>query len=101
MVLADIGDIQIARQAVETESPGIAQAQRPEFRAPLGPVHPGIVGGNPVRKPVNVDSEQLAQEFVGILCPILRIATAAAIAHADIQEAIGTELQLSLIHISA
>src|SRR3989442_5449610 len=92
VVLADVGDEEIPRQPVEAEPPGVAETVRPDLgprarRAPEGVRCRDRIGSGAV----HVDAEDLAEELAEILGAVAGIARAAAVAHADIEEAVRAE----------
>ena len=122
MVLADVGDVEIAGLAVEGERPGIANAVGPDLRTGLGVdlgelllAHAeerhllergeeGIVLGNGVGAVrggvLHVDAEHFPQQQIQVLACAEHIALPATITHADIHVAIGTKGHLAAVVIA-
>src|SRR5574342_608339 len=87
-VLPDIPDVQVAGLPVEGETPRVAQPQRPN----LGPVADGLsiwIGrGNGVRHRISgldVETQEFAQQDVGVLGVVGYVAAASAIPGASVQ----------------
>src|SRR5439155_24000036 len=90
-VLADIRDVEQPAGRVERIAPRVAQAQRPDLRSPTS-VLERIARGNRIRvTAVYIDPQQLAEQRIGVLGPVLGISSRAAVAHADVEHAVGTE----------
>ena len=69
-ILADIGNIHVARLAIERPAPRIAQSEGPDFIGDFRIEEEGIVGGNGVitsgvGSPLHVDTQHLSEEGVG------------------------------------
>ena len=84
--LPDVADREVAGGAVEREAPGVAQ--------PVG-VH---LGGRAARP--GVDAEDLPQSTARVLRVVGRVVARAAVAGADVQEAVGAELQLPAVVVA-
>ena len=106
--LSDVADDHGAGAAeagvVEGPLPRVAEAEGPD----LGPgvdrrvVDEGVVGGHAqavgVRRwHVDIDAEHLAEQRGGILRAVLGIVAAAAVAHPDVEVAIGAEVQRAAV----
>src|SRR2546427_9841729 len=96
--LADVGDEEIPPQPVEAEPPGVAETVRPDLgprarRAPEGVRCRDRIGSGAV----HVDAEDLAEELAEILGAVAGIARAAAVAQADIEEAVRPERELPAV----
>ena len=96
--LADVAHPELAGPAIEAEAPGIAHAERKNFVAP-GRVDEGIVerrgierARNRVRM-IDVDTQYLAQQHIGVLCVVRRIVARAAVTRPQVQVAVGSEGQ--------
>ena len=90
LVLAHVADVE--RRPVERDPPGVAQAQRPDLRPSADAVRMGIAGRDRVgRRAVDVDPQELAEQALRILGPVLRVVRAAAVPHADVEQPVGTE----------
>src|SRR3989442_992055 len=90
-VLADIRDVEQAARGVEGEAPRIPQTHGPDLRSTAARCE-RIVRGNGIRIAViHVDPQQLAEQRVGVLCTVLRIAARAAVAHADVEHPVQHE----------
>ena len=88
-VLADIGDVEIV--AIEGVAPRIAEAGQENFRRAAA-VREGVGRRDGVGlRPVHVDAQHLSEQRVEVLPVSLRIAAAAAVAHADVEKAVGAE----------
>ena len=99
-VLADIPDPKVIRFAVERESPGIAHAKHPDFRAVSGHADERVARRNAVRSHrdglgsaglAHVEPKDLAEQHVRVLCAILRVPARTAVTHSDVQIVVGTE----------
>src|SRR5919198_1153037 len=83
LALADIGDVEVAIRGVEAETPGIAQA---------------VADDVPCRPPyVRIRAQQLSEPDREVLCAVSRIARRPSVAHADVQQLVGPELQLPAV----
>src|ERR1051325_9198604 len=80
-VLADVADPEVAGLAVEGEAPRVAQAVRPDLPAR----GEGVARGDGIRRPVDVDAEDLAEELVEVLSAVGGGAGAAAVAAAGVE----------------
>src|ERR1043165_1064508 len=99
LVLADVGHPEVAGLAVEGETPRVAQAVRPDLAARAGARGERVGGGDGVRRAVDVDARELAEKLAEVLAVIVRIAAGAAVADADVEVAVGPELQLAAVVI--
>ena len=99
--LSDVADVEVAREPVEREPPGVAQAEGPGLgRARRPDVR--VVGGDAVVRRavhvlVDVDAQQLAEQRVARLRVALRVVGVAAVAHADVEVGVRSELQLAAV----
>ncbi len=84
-------DPELAGLAIEREAPGVAQADRVDLGPPAAPGVRVVPRNGVGLAPIDVDSQDLAEQLVGILGAVLRIAARAAIAHADVEETIRSE----------
>src|SRR5687768_1422081 len=108
VALADVAGPEIARRAVEAESPGVAKAVCVYLRAFLGArahavrapriAEPAVVGRDRViRAARDVDPQELAQELASVLRIILRIAARAAVPERHVQHAVRAESEMSAV----
>ena len=104
--LADIGNDQRAGAAVsrivETVPPRVAQAERPDLGKDVGTTGEWIAGRNRIagrmlRTDRDVDPQHLAEECQRILGPVAWIAAGAAVAEADVKEAVRPEDQIAAV----
>src|SRR6266571_9054849 len=91
IVLPDIRDEHVARDAVETESPRIAQAERPDL------VVEWIRRRNGVGLRADIDPQDFSEEYGEVLGVAEGIADETAISDADVEKAIGPELKLTAV----
>src|SRR5690606_7734919 len=95
VTLSDIRNIEIAGFAIERESPGIAETQRPDFPTSAICADKRIVVRYAICERiatcVDIDSQDLAQERAEVLTVPLRVSTAAPIAQPDVEIAIRPE----------
>ena len=100
-ILSDVTDKQVSGLPIEGKSPGIAKAVSPDFIFSRRIRHEWIVRRNAVGKPaVHIDAQDLSKQGGQSLGVVLRVAAVAAVACADIQIAVGAELQLSAVVIA-
>ena len=83
--MPDVGDVEVAGRAIEGEPPGIAQAV--SHRLPCGTALQ------------RVDPQQLAELDAQILRAVPGVPGRAAVAHADVEQAVRPELQLAAVVI--
>ena len=83
--LAHVADPERPGGAVEREAPRVAE--------PLG------VDGHAHRRDVDVEPQELAEAAPAVLCASLRVAGAAAVAHAHVEPSVRPELQLAAVVI--
>src|SRR5439155_6927702 len=98
--LADVGDVEVPCQPVEREAPGVAKTVRPDLGIGVRSADERVVGRNPVRVPVvlaGIDPQDLPAPVVQILSVVVRIAGAAAVTRADVEEPVGSELELAAV----
>src|SRR3954452_7979042 len=81
LVLADVGDRDVARPAVEREPPRVAQADREDAR----------------RAPRGVEAQDLAQQPVRVLRVAERVAAQATVTGAGVEAPVGAELKLTAV----
>src|SRR2546430_1184387 len=91
-VLTNVRDVEETGRPVEGVPPRIPQPDGPDLASPVGRTSVGVVRRIAVGvAPVYVDPQQLAEQRVAILRAVLRIATRAPVAHADVQHAVRPE----------
>ena len=100
-ILADIAGEELAGHAVKRKAPGIAQTVSPDLGQAAGRSK-RIVRRDRVLLPrsegaVHVDPQDLAEQRLQVLSVALRIALAAAVAQADVEEPVGPESELAAI----
>ena len=83
VALADVGHPEVAGGAVEGEAPRVAE--------PVPGDLPARLGGGDVRP------QELAERGAKVLGALLGVAGGAAVAHADVQQPVGAELQLAAV----
>ena len=82
-VLADVADVEVVREPVEREAPRVAQP---------------VAGDLPARAAlVDVQAQQLAEADAQVLRAVARVAARAAVAHPDVEPAVGPELELAAV----
>ena len=100
-VLPHVADPHVAGGAIEREPPWVAQTDGPDLGAPLRGARERVACGNGVRQARvavrHVDAEDLRQPRGGVGAVVVGILLAAAIAKADVQHAVGPELQVAAI----
>ena len=98
LVLADVRDPQVAVVPVEREPPRVAQPCRPDLVTcvELVVADEGVVGGNR-RIDRRVQSEHLAEQRGGVLRTTAGVAARPAVAQADVEHAVGTELDVTAV----
>src|SRR6266567_153825 len=90
-VLAHVPDVEQAARRIEGEAPRISQTQGPDLGGATAR-RKRIVHRNGIRVAViHVDPQQLAEQRVGVLRTVLRIAPRAPVAHPDVQHPVGPE----------
>ena len=100
LILSDITDHQVSGQAIKRKAPWISQPIGPDLRA-----LPALAGerislrDRIAARGLRVDPQQLAEEDVHVLAVVAGIALTPAVADADVQVPIGTELQLAAVVI--
>ena len=88
-VLADIGDVEIV--AIEGVAPRIAEAGQKNLRRAAS-LRERIGRRDCVGLlPVHIDAQHLSEQRVEVLAVSMRIAAAAAVAHADVEKTVGAE----------
>ena len=101
LALADVADPEVARLRVEAEPPGLAEAPSPDLRQRTGPTPERVVGRDSIRPiplgMVDVDPEHLAQEDAQVLAMASRVFLGAGVAHADVEEPVGAEGQVTAV----
>ena len=93
-VLADLADHQIAREAVEREAPRVADAVGVDLGSGAGGkrlARRDRVGLS--ARGARIDAQDLAEQDAGVLS----IGAHTAVAHADVEVAVGAELQLAAV----
>ena len=102
-VLPHVADPHVAGGAIEREPPWVAQTDGPDLGAPLRGARERVACGNGVRQARvavrHVDAEDLRQPRGGVGAVVVGILLAAAIAKADVQHAVGPELQVAAVVI--
>ncbi len=97
-ILSDVADVEVAGHPIEAESPRIAQPQRPDLRPAQARGRERVVRGIRVgRRVVDVDAQHLAEQLVRILRAVARIVAAAAVARADVEQAVRAEAQRAAV----
>ena len=84
--LADVSDPEVARELVEGEAPGVAQAVGPDLPTAAGLAGEGIVGRDRVRRAAHVEAQELPRQLRQVL-------RAAVVALRGVQHAVGSERQ--------
>src|SRR5213083_2318283 len=79
-ILSDVADPEIAGVTIETESPRIAHTVRPDLAARAADIDEWIRRRNSVRRDVDVDPKNLAEEHGEILSVVVRVAAGASVA---------------------
>ena len=77
--LADVADVEVAREPIEGVAPGVAQAERDDLRRRAGTPH--------------VEAQQLAEQAVHALRSVLGIAAGPAVARPDVETAVRAECE--------
>ncbi len=100
-VLPHVADPQVVGRPVERDPPRVAEAGDVDLGPRAGCSEERIVGwdavGTPVRRMVDVDSEDLAEERRQLLAVALRVAAAAAVAEGDVEVTIRPEHDVAAI----
>src|SRR5437879_3472939 len=102
-VLADVSDVEVAGRSIEAEAPGVAKTVSPDF-TPSARAKVWVAGRNrvPPRR-AHVDSKHLAEQSCEALAIALRcvpgaaVTAAATVAHADVEQAVRTELDQAAV----
>src|SRR5438105_2336214 len=91
--LSHVAEPQFSGDAVEAEAPGVAQPVGIDLRSSAGAVRERICRGYPVRRSrrVHVDAEHLAEQDVRALTIVQWVAGAAAVTHAEVEQAVRPE----------
>ena len=98
--LTDVADPKIAGGSVERVAPRVSEAVRPDLGARAGPVVKRVVGRHAVgvvARRTRIDPEHLPKQGAEVLGVPLRIAGAAAVTEADVEEAVGPERQVASV----
>lgn len=96
-VLSDVTDPEISISSVDCKPEGITQTVEPNFAARtlanerIGGRN-GIVEAGRVRR-IDIDAQDLAEQYVDVLTVALRVAAAAAIAETDVEKAVFAECE--------
>jgi hypothetical protein len=100
-VLSDVGDPEVAGVAVERETPRVPETVGPDLRTGARGVDERIAGRDPDAAGValDVETQDLAEEGVGVLAVALRVAARPAIAEAEIEIGVGAEDELAAVVI--
>src|SRR5687767_11010949 len=97
-VLPHVGDIEEVLLGVEAEAPGVAQPVGPNLTAGAALAGEGVVGGDRVGvAPVDVETQQVAEQRAAILTVAVRVPAASAVTHADVEHAVLAEEDVSSI----
>src|SRR6266480_1675567 len=89
--LSNVADVQKASRAIEREAPWVPQPDRPDLLRATAR-REWIACRDPIRvAAVHVDPQQLAQQGIGALRAVLRVAAQAAVTHADVEHAVRPE----------
>ena len=100
-VLPDIRDEQISARAVEVEFPRVAQSVGPDLRQGARLADKRIAGRHgETGSRIDVDAQQLAQANAEVLCVVVGITAAAAVADADVQIAVRAEDDVAAVVIA-
>lgn len=95
-ILAHIADPHVARQPVEAEFPGIAQADSPNFIERRRIVHKRIGGRYRIRATaVDIYAHHLAEVRLSVLAVVLWVAARTAVTEAEVQVAVGAEVEVA------
>src|SRR5207248_5589365 len=86
-----------ARRAVEREAPRIAQPVRVDLGPAAAAAERVATRGPVAAGRVRVDAQQLAEQGAEVLPRARRIVLAAAVTHSDVEEAVGSELELTAV----
>ena len=101
-ILADVADPQVAGDPVERPAPRIAQPERPDLVG-AGLADERIRRGDAVAlagsRSVDVDPEHLAEQARAVLGVVLGVAAGAAVAHPDVEVAVGPECHAAAVVI--
>src|SRR3972149_12326112 len=91
LILAYIGNVEVAGATVERETPGVAEAERPDLAPVPGASRKRVGGRDRVRRcpGLDIDPQDLAQKGGWALRIVLGVAGGAAVAHPDGQGAVG------------
>src|SRR5260370_5577666 len=93
-VLADTAVPEVAVLGVEAHLPRLAQAVSPDLRPGGAAVHEGVVLRDGVEPGiVHIDAQDLAAHIAKVLGGLVPVRDAAAVAGADVEHAVGAELE--------
>jgi hypothetical protein len=97
-ILAGVADEQVAGRAIEGEPPWAAEPVSPDLR-PLARLSDERIGGRDRVAAAGgaVDAQDLGEQRVRVLPIVVRVVLAAAVAHADVELAFGSERELSSV----
>jgi hypothetical protein len=99
-ILPDISNEQVSGRSVKTEAPRVAQSIRPYFGTGPGSTDKRVTGRDPVgQSAIHIYPQYLPEKRVQSLRAVPRIAPRSAVAQADVEEAIGPELQLAAVMV--
>jgi hypothetical protein len=92
-ILADIRDIQVAGLPVEGNSPGVAQAERPDLVPNRLVAGKRVVGRNCVSPAhrIHVDPNEFAEQCAAVLGVVIGIERTTAVAETEVQHAVRPE----------
>ncbi len=97
--MTHVADIQVTGLPVKTETPGIAQSIRPDFR-PAASISKGIVCWDAVRIGIiHIDPQQLAQQCVHRLAVAVWVSPGSAVTKAQVEKTIRSKSQTASIVI--
>ena len=100
-VLSDVAEPEVAGQAIERESPGVAQAERVDLGEPRDDSGERVVVGDRVAlvlfSPVDVDAQDLSEQRAATLRVAIGIADPATVAGRDVEIPVAPELQLPAV----
>ncbi len=96
-VLTDVADEDVPGPAVEREPVGVAEAERVDLVGTVAARERVPPRDRVVAVLARVDPQQLAEQDVRVLGVAVGVAGAAAVAGADVEEAVGAELELAAV----
>jgi hypothetical protein len=90
MAFYRVGDVEVARAAIVAPAPRVAKPVGPDLVEPRD-ADERVRRRARVRRRVHVDAKHLAEQPAEILPGLLRVVAEAAVAHAEVQVAVGSE----------